>query len=151
MLFRSEEEYIEFLRATPVFEEMLIRSGIILVKYWFSVSPEEQDKRFKERMKNPLKRWKLSPMDLASRAKWDDYSRAKDDMFKWTDTPVSPWYVVDAEDQKVARLNCIKHFLTLIEYEDLQPPEVELPPRPPVGEIPRLPLARQNLVPHWYG
>jgi polyphosphate kinase 2 len=151
MGFCTEEEYIEFLRATPVFEEMLIRSGIILVKYWFSVSPEEQDKRFKERMKNPLKRWKLSPMDLASRAKWDDYSRAKDDMFKWTDTPVSPWYVVDAEDQKVARLNCIKQFLTLIEYEDLQPPEVELPPRPPVGEIPRLPLARQNLVPHWYG
>ena len=151
MGFCTEDEYIEFLRATPVFEEMLIRSGIILVKYWFSVSPEEQDRRFKDRMENPLKRWKLSPMDLASRAKWDDYSQAKDDMFKWTDTSISPWYVVDAEDQKVARLNCIKHFLTLIEYQDTQPPEVELPPRPPVGQIARLPLARQNLVPHWYG
>lgn len=150
MGFCTEEEYIEFLRAAPLFEEMLIRSGIILVKYWFSVSPEEQDKRFKERMKNPLKRWKLSPMDIAGRTRWNDYSRAKDDMFKWTDTAVSPWYVVDAEDQKVARLNCITHFLTLVDYEDLEAPVIEMPARPDIGEIDRLPLSRQNLVPHWF-
>ena len=150
MGFCTKDEYDEFLRAAPLFEEMLVRSGIILVKYWFSVSPEEQDKRFTERMGNPLKRWKLSPMDIESRAKWDDYSRAKDDMFRRTDTARCPWYVVDSEDQKVARLNCITHLLTLIDYEDMEAPQIDLPPRKGVGEIDRLPFSKQRLVPRWY-
>lgn len=150
MGFCTDDQYHEFLRAAPLFEDMLIRSGIILIKYWFSVSPEEQDKRFRERMKNPMKRWKLSPMDVASRTKWNDYSRAKDHMFKQTDTEESPWYVVDSEDQKSARLNCITHLLSLIEYDDVEPEEIDLPPRPPLHPIDRLSLSKQNLVPRWF-
>jgi polyphosphate kinase len=129
MDFCSEEEYHEFLRACPLFEEILIRSGIILIKYWFSVSDEEQEKRFQERMRNPIKRWKLSPMDIESRRHWVDYSRAKDEMFAHTDTKISPWYVVNADSKKRARLNCIAHLLSEVPYHDMTPVEVELPPR----------------------
>jgi polyphosphate kinase 2 (PPK2 family) len=107
MGFCSDDEYREFLRACPEFERMLIRSGITLIKYWFSVSDEEQEKRFKERINTPIKRWKFSPMDLQSRSRWVEYSRAKDDMFTYTDTEDCPWFVVDADDKRRARLNCI--------------------------------------------
>jgi polyphosphate kinase 2 len=131
MGFCNEEEYREFLRACPLFEEMLIRSGIHLVKYWFSVSDEEQEKRFLERMRNPIKRWKLSPMDLEARSRWVDYSRAKDEMLKYTDTRLAPWHIVDADDKKRARLNCIAHLLRQVPYKDLEPLEYDLPPRQP--------------------
>ena len=129
MGFCTEDEYREFLRSCPEFEKMLIRSGIILIKYWFSVSDEEQEKRFRDRIDDPTKRWKLSPMDLASRSRWVEYSRAKDEMFSYTDTKQSPWYVVNADDKKRARLNCISHLLSLIPYQDLTPEPLQLPPR----------------------
>ena len=129
MGFCTEEEYREFLHSCPLFEEMLIRSGIFLIKYWFSVSDEEQEKRFQERMRNPIKRWKLSPMDIQSRRHWVDYSRAKDEMFAHTDTRKSPWYVVDADSKKRARLNCIAHLLRQVPYHDMTPVEIDLPPR----------------------
>jgi polyphosphate kinase 2 len=129
MGFCSEAEYEEFLRAGPLFEEMLIRSGIHLVKYWFSVSDEVQEKRFLERMRNPIKRWKLSPMDIEARRRWVEYSRAKDTMFEHTDTALSPWYDIDSDDKKRARLNCITHLLQRIPYKDLAPVEFTLPPR----------------------
>jgi polyphosphate kinase 2 len=159
MGFCTEEEYQEFLRACPEFEHMLIRDGIILIKYWFSVSLEEQERRFQERMDDPVKRWKLSPMDLESRAKWFEYSRAKDEMFAHTDIPQAPWYVVNAEVQKQARLNCIAHLLQQIHYEDLTArPKTELPPRPKVkakakakAEYARTPFEEQNHVPELYG
>jgi len=159
MGFCTEEEYQEFLRACPEFEHMLIRDGIILIKYWFSVSLEEQERRFQERMDDPVKRWKLSPMDLESRAKWFEYSRAKDEMFAHTDIPQAPWYVVNAEVQKQARLNCIAHLLQQIPYEDLtERPKTELPPRPKVkaktkakAEYARTPFEEQNHVPELYG
>jgi polyphosphate kinase 2 len=130
MGFCSEEDYLEFLRSCPEFERMLLRSGIILLKYWFSVSRGEQERRFQDRMSDPKKRWKLSDMDLESRLKWEDYSKAKDDMFAYTDIKQAPWYVVPADDKRRARLNCIAHLLDQIPYEDLTRPEVELPPRP---------------------
>ncbi len=129
MGFCTGEEHAEFLRAAPLFEEMLIRSGIILVKYWFSVSDEEQEKRFQERIKNPIKRWKLSPMDVESRGHWVDYSRAKDEMFAATDTELSPWHVVDADNKKRARLNCITHLLAQVPYGDIEPVRIKLTPR----------------------
>jgi len=129
MGFCTEEEYRDFLRACPVFEKMLIRSGIILIKYWFSVNDEEQERRFQERMNNPIKRWKLSPMDIESRRYWVDYSRAKDEMFAHTDTKKSPWFVVNADNKKRARLNCIAHLLRQISYHDMTPLQFELPPR----------------------
>lgn len=129
MGFCTEDEYQEFLRSCPEFERMLIRSGIILVKYWFSVSDEEQERRFQGRIRHPDKRWKLSPMDLESRRRWVDYSRAKDDMFQFTDTKWSPWWVVDAEDKKRARLNCISHLLAQIPYQDITSAPLQLPPR----------------------
>jgi polyphosphate kinase 2 len=131
MGFCTEEEYREFLRACPVFEEMLVRSGIHLIKYWFSVSDEEQEKRFAERMRNPIKRWKLSPMDIESRKHWVEYSEAKDVMLKHTDRKKTPWFIVDADQKKRARLNCIAHLLRQIPYKDLTPIESELPPRQP--------------------
>jgi polyphosphate kinase 2 len=131
MGFCSEEEYGEFLRACPLFEEMLVRSGIYLVKYWFSVNDEEQERRFQERIRNPIKRWKLSPMDLESRRHWVEYSQAKDEMFAHTDRKRAPWYVVNADDKKRARLNCIAHLLTQIPYRDMRPVEIEVPPRQP--------------------
>ena len=129
MGFCSQAEYEEFLVSCPIFEDMLIRSGIILIKYWFSVSDEIQEERFLERMRNPSKRWKLSPMDLQSRERWVDYSKAKDVMLTHTDTSRSPWYMVDADNKKQARLNCIAHLLHQIPYKDLHPVEIDLPPR----------------------
>ncbi len=150
MGFCDDDEYREFLRACPLFEEMLIRSGIVLVKYWFSVSDEEQEKRFQQRIENPIKRWKLSPMDLKSREKWVEYSRAKDVMQQYTDTELSPWYVVDADNKKRARLNCISHLLRQIPYEEIPRPKVTLPPRPDDGGYVRPPRAAQRWVPEVY-
>jgi len=129
MGFCTPEEYEEFLASCPIFEDMLLRSGIILLKYWFSVSDEEQERRFHERMRNPIKRWKLSPMDLKSRELWVEYSKAKDAMLEHTDTKTSPWYMIDADNKKKARLNCIAHILHQIPYKDLRPVELDLPPR----------------------
>ena len=149
MGFCTEREYEEFMQSCPEFERMLVRSGIILIKYWFSVSDEEQERRFQGRMHAPTKRWKLSPMDLESRARWVSYSRAKDEMFRYTDIKVAPWYVVQADDKRRARLNCIAHLLSLIDYEDLTPPPIELPPRAEDAYV-RLPLEEQTFVPQVY-
>lgn len=128
MGFCSEREYWDFLRQCPMFERMLIQSGTTLIKYWFSISAEEQERRFRRRIKDPTRRWKISPMDLESRTHWVDYSRAKDQMFLHTDLPDSPWWVVEANDKRRARLNCIHHLLSQISYEIIQPAEVTLPP-----------------------
>jgi polyphosphate kinase 2 len=146
MGFCTDGEYQEFLRSVPEFENMLIRSGIVLVKYWFSVSDDEQERRFLERINNPRKRWKLSPMDLESRARWIDYSRAKDVMFQYTDTEISPWWVVQADEKERARLNCISHLLSVIPYQDLTSAPLELPERQQ-GEYVRPPESTQRLVP----
>ena len=151
MGFCSDDEYREFLRTCPEFERMLIRSGIILIKYWFSVSAEEQERRFRIRNTDPSRRWKLSPMDLESRAKWVEYSRAKDAMFMYTDTDKAPWYVVDATIKRHARLNCITHLLSLIDYEDLSPEPVELPPRQVDPGYKRPPITSQKWVPAVFG
>jgi len=150
MGFCTEEDYREFLRACPLFEEMLIRSGIILIKYWFSVNDEEQERRFQERMRNPIKRWKLSPMDIQSRRHWVDYSRAKDEMFAYTDTRKSPWYVVNADSKKRARLNCIAHLLRQVAYHDMVPMEVGLPPRQSDTGYQRPKMSSQRFVPEIY-
>jgi polyphosphate kinase 2 len=147
MGFCTEEEYREFLRSCPELERMLVRSGIILIKYWFSVSDAEQERRFQARIKDPTKRWKLSPMDLQSRSRWLDYSRAKDEMFAHTDIKQAPWYVVHADEKKRARLNCITHLLSLIPYEDLTPEQMELPPRQADTGYLRPPLTDQTFVP----
>ncbi|MBU1679550.1 MAG: polyphosphate kinase 2 [Bacteroidetes bacterium] len=147
MGFCSEDEYKEFLRSCPEYERMLVRSGIILIKYWFSVSDDEQEKRFQQRIHDPQRRWKLSPMDLESRAKWEDYSRAKDEMFNYTDIKQAPWYVVDADDKKRARLNTITHLLKLIPYKDLTPEKIELPPRSKKKGYVRPPFTDQTFVP----
>lgn len=150
MNYCTEEEYREFLRSCPEFERMLVRSGIILIKYWFSVSDEEQEKRFKARIEDPTKRWKLSPMDLASRTKWVDYSIAKDEMFKYTDIKQAPWYVVNSDDKKRAHLNCIRHLLSIIPYEDLTPEPIALPDRQEdIGYV-RPPITDQTFIPDFY-
>ena len=146
MGFCSDHEYQEFLRSAPEFEDMLIRSGIILIKYWFSVSDDEQERRFAARIRNPEKRWKLSPMDLESRQHWLDYSRAKDKMFQYTDTAGSPWWVVDADDKRRARLKCISHLLAQVPYEDVTSAPIALPPRQE-GEYLRPPFEEQSIVP----
>ncbi|WCE30272.1 polyphosphate kinase 2 [Vibrio sp. SCSIO 43137] len=146
MGFCSEEEYEEFLRSCPEFERMLIRSGIILIKYWFSVSDEEQEKRFMERINTPIKRWKFSPMDLESRSRWAEYSQAKDQMFNYTDTKQSPWWVVASDDKKRARLNCISHLLSCIDYQEVEHPKIELPEINKEGYI-RAPIEEQSHVP----
>ena len=150
MGFCTREEYQEFLRACPAFEEMLIRSGIILIKYWFSVNDEEQERRFQERMRNPIKRWKLSPMDIASRRHWVDYSKAKDAMFACTDTRLSPWNVVNADSKKQARLNCIAHLLRQIPYHDMTPVEIPLPTRQSNSGYKRPKMSSQTFVPEVY-
>ncbi|MEI6564065.1 MAG: polyphosphate kinase 2 [bacterium] len=150
MGYCTDEEYREFLRSCPEYECILMRSGIILIKYWFSVSDEEQEKRFQERIENPTKRWKLSPMDLTSRDKWEDYSRAKDEMFASTDTKLSPWYVVNADDKKRARLNCITHLLSLIPYKNLTPKPIKLPSRKKSSGYIRPPITDQTFVPEVY-
>lgn len=148
MGFCNHSEYVEFIRTCPEFEHMLQRSGIILIKYWFSVSDDEQERRFQERIDSPTKRWKLSPMDLESRARWVDYSKAKDDMFAATDTTRSPWYVVEADDKKRARLNCINHLLHQIPYQDLTPKPIKLPKRQKAIDYERPPMTLQNIVPN---
>ncbi len=150
MGFCTEDEYWEFLRSCPNFERMLIRSGIILIKYWFSVSVEEQERRFQARINDPTKRWKLSPMDLKSRELWVEYSKAKDEMFAYTDTKNSPWWVVPSDDKKRARLNCIHHLLSMIPYEDLTPEPFELPERPDDKGYVRPPMDEQTFVPQIY-
>jgi polyphosphate kinase len=150
MGFCTEEEYQEFLRATPEFERMLLRSGITLIKYWFSVSDEEQERRFRSRIEDPTRRWKISPMDLESRAHWVDYSRAKDAMFEHTDIPESPWWVVEADDKRRARLNCITHLLSQFDYKDVRPGALELPPRQEDPGYVRPPLSGYTFVPEVY-
>ncbi len=150
MEFCTTDEYWDFLRSCPNFERMLIRSGIILIKYWFSVSEEEQEKRFKSRNEDPTKRWKISPMDLKSRELYVEYSKAKDEMFAYTDTKISPWFVVDADNKRKARLNCIHHLLSMIEYKDLTPDPFELPPRNDHKGYVRPPLDEITYVPEVY-
>jgi polyphosphate kinase len=140
---------MEFLHSCPEFERMLVRSGIILVKYWFSVSDEEQERRFQERMHDVTKRWKLSSMDLESRRRWVEYSRAKDEMFAHTDIKQAPWYVVNADKKKCARLNVIRHLLSLVPYEDLTPEPVKLPSLEKSKYI-RPPIHDQNFIPLIY-
>ena len=150
MGFCTEHQYEEFMRTCPDFERMLVRSGIILLKYWFSVSDEEQEKRFKDRTTNPAKRWKFSEMDLESWDKWQDYSKAKDNMFKYTDTKQAPWYMVEADDKKKARLNCISHILDSVDYKDLIPDPIELPPRSREESYIRPPITDFSFVPEKY-
>lgn len=150
MGFCSDEEYSEFMRTCPEFERMLVRSGIMVIKYWFSVSDEEQERRFKGRIHDRTKRWKLSPMDLESRKRWAEYSKAKDAMFVHTDIKQAPWYVVEADVKKRARLNCINHLLHLIEYEDLTPDPIKLPPRQEAVGYVRPPMSDQTFVPDKY-
>jgi polyphosphate kinase 2 len=150
MGFCTDAEYREFLYACPRFEAMLARSGIHLIKYWFSVNDEEQEARFIERMRNPIKRWKLSPMDLESRKRWVEYSKAKDVMLEHTDKKLTPWYIIDADDKKRARLNCISHLLHQIPYKDLTPIELELPPRQPNDGYTRPAKSSQHWVDQGY-
>ena len=150
MGFCTEDEYREFLRSCPEFERMLVRSGIILIKYWFSVSDEEQERRFQARIDDTTKRWKLSPMDIESRARWVEFSKAKDIMFDHTDIKQAPWYVVNAEDKKRARLNCISHLLSMIDYEDYTLGPIDLPPRQIDEAYIRPPLSEQTFVPEPY-
>lgn len=147
MGFCTNDEYDEFLRSCPEFERMLVRSGIIVLKYWFSVSDEEQEKRFKNRISNPLKRWKFSPMDLESRSRWLEYSKAKDQMFAHTDTKQAPWFVVNSDDKQRARLNCISHILSKIPHEKMDISTVELPPLPDYKAYVRPPMDYQTFVP----
>ena len=151
MGFCSDHEYQDFLRTCPEFERMLVRSRIKLIKYWFSVSDEEQERRFRIRNTDPARRWKLSPMDLESRTRWVEYSRAKDAMFMYTDTEKAPWYVVDANIKRHARLNCIHHLLSLFPYEDLTPEPIVLPPRQQDTGYKRPPIDSQKWVPAIYG
>lgn len=150
MDFCSDSEYREFLRSCPEFERMLVRSGIILLKYWFSVSDDEQERRFQKRAHDPTKHWKLSPMDLESRNRWIEYSKAKDQMFFYTDIPEAHWYVVDADDKKRARLNCLSHLLAAISFEDVMPAPMELPEREKHGDYQRPAIDTQTFVPTKY-
>ena len=150
MGYCTNDEYEEFLRSCPEFERMLIRSGTILIKYWFSVSDHEQEKRFQERIMDPTKRWKISPMDVESRDKWVEYSMAKDKMFSFTDTKQAPWYVVPADDKQRARLNTIEHLLSVIPYKDLTPKPFKLPPLKHDVAYVRPPVTDQTFVPEKY-
>ena len=150
MGFCTDEEYREFMRSCPEFERMLVRAGIQLIKYWFSVSDEEQERRFQSRLVDPTKQWKLSPMDLESRKRWVDYSKAKDVMFAHTDIKQAPWYVVSSDVKKHARLNCINHLLSLIPYEDLTPEPIKLEARPAQSGYVRPPIDDQTFVPEFH-
>lgn len=150
MGFLTQEQVDEFLRTCPSFENMIIGSGIRLIKFWFSVSSEEQDRRFQERFNEPMKRWKISPMDVKSRDRWEEYSKAKDEMFAATDTEESPWWVVEADDKRRARLNCIRHLLKLIPYEKIPHEALEFPPRPAAKGYVRPPKGKQHYVPEKY-
>jgi polyphosphate kinase 2 len=147
MGFCSKEEYGRFLHQCPLLERMLVEDGILLRKYWFSVSDEEQQHRFRSRLEDPMRRWKLSPMDLESISRWEDYSRSKDEMFVHTDIPEAPWYVVESDDKRSARINMIAHFLSTIPYQDVQRVPLDLPPRPPSKGYIRMPKGMQAYVP----
>ncbi len=147
MEFCTDEEYERFLRQAPLFEQMLIEDGILLRKYWFSVSDVEQEARFRARAKDPMKRWKLSPMDPESLLRWEDYSRAKDEMMAHTDIEMSPWWVVESEDKKTARINVIAHLLDSISYHDVKQPTIVIPKRPERQEAERPPKSTQRFVP----
>jgi polyphosphate kinase len=150
MGFCTDEQYQEFMQTCPEFERMLVRSGIILLKYWFSVSDDEQERRFQSRTTDPARRWKLSPMDLESRDRWVEYSQAKDVMFSHTNIPEAPWFTVEADDKKRARLNCISHFISKVPYVDMTPDPLELPPRKPAHDYVRPPRNEQFFVPQVY-
>jgi len=151
MQFCTDDEYWEFLHSCPEFERLLVRSKIILLKYWLSVSDEEQEKRFQERAKDPTKGWKLSPMDLLSREKWVEYSKAKDIMLEFTDIPEAHWYQINSDDKRSAHLNCIRHVLSQIPHDDAIPESVALPPRPPADQhYRRPPRAAHFIVPDYY-
>jgi polyphosphate kinase len=151
MGFCTAAQYQEFMETCPEFERMLVKSGIVLLKYWFSVSDEEQERRFQSRTTDPARRWKLSPMDLESRDRWVEYSQAKDATFAHTNIPEAPWFTVEANDKKRARLNCISHFLSKIPYVDMTPEPLELPPRKTAPhDYVRPPLNEQFFVPHIY-
>ena len=147
MGFCTDEEHALFLRQAPVFERMLCEDGIILIKYWFSVSDEEQEKRFRARLEDPLKQWKLSPMDLEAQARWVEYSRAKDEMFEYTDLPDSPWNVVESDQKRNARINCISHLLQCVPYERGPGPDMELPERQSDEDYERPPRETNRYVP----
>jgi polyphosphate kinase 2 len=151
MGFCTEAQVQEFYQSCPEFERMLVRSGITLLKYWFSVSDEEQEARFRSRLKDPARRWKLSPMDLESRDRWVDFSRAKDAMFAHTNIPEAPWFSVESDDKRRARLNCIRHILSKVPYEDMTPKALKLPPRRTQGDYQRPPRNEQFFVPNHYG
>ena len=151
MGFCTPAQVEEFYQSCPEFERMLVRSGITLIKYWFSVSDEEQEARFRSRLKDPARRWKLSPMDLESRDRWVEFSKAKDAMFAHTNIPEAPWFTVDANDKRRARLNCIRHILSKVPYEDMTPKPIKLPPRRSQGEYQRPPINEQFFVPDSYG
>ncbi|MES2974558.1 MAG: polyphosphate kinase 2 [Pseudomonadota bacterium] len=150
MGFCTDEQYEEFFRSVPEFEKMLVRSGIQLVKYWFSISDEEQNLRFMSRIKDPLKQWKLSPMDLESRRRWELYTRAKEVMLERTHTQQSPWWVVQADDKKRARLNCIRHLLDQVPYTEVAHNEITLPERERHDDYARRPVPQEILVPEYY-
>jgi polyphosphate kinase len=150
MGFCTNEEYEEFFRSVPEFEKMLVRSGIQLIKYWFSISDEEQSARFLSRIHDPLKQWKLSPMDLESRRRWEDYTKVKEVMLERTHIPEAPWWIVQANDKKKARLNCIAHLLSQIEYQEVPHPPIDLPPREHHNDYVRHPAPTEMLVPAIY-
>ena len=147
MGFCTSEEYMRFLHQCPIFERLLVEDGILLRKYWFSVSDAEQERRFRSRFEDPMRRWKLSPMDLESITRWEDYSRAKDEKFVHTDIPEAPWYVVESDDKRTARINMIAHLLSTIPYHDVQPPPLDLPARPRSKGYQRTPREMQTRVP----
>ncbi|MGA5702452.1 polyphosphate kinase 2 [Peterkaempfera bronchialis] len=147
MGFCTKEEYWRFLQQCPVFERMLVEDGILLRKYWFSVSDAVQEERFRSRLEDPMRRWKLSAMDLESLTRWESYSRAKDEMFARTDIPESPWYVVESDDKRRARINMIAHLLSTVPYREVERPPLELPPRPPATGYERPPRDLQTYVP----
>ena len=147
MGFCTKEEYSRFMHQCPIFERLLVEDGILLRKYWFSVSDEEQQRRFKSRLEDPMRRWKLSPMDLESITRWEDYSRAKDEMFVHTDIPEAPWHVVESEDKRRSRINMIAHLLSTIPYHDVKLPGLKLPARPPSRGYVRAPRDMQAYVP----
>jgi polyphosphate kinase len=150
MKFCTAQQLQEFEHSCPEFERMLVRSGILLLKYWFSVSDEEQEVRFQSRIDDPTRRWKLSPMDLESRDRWVEFSQAKDEMFAHTNIPEAPWFTVEADDKRRARLNCIRHLLSKVPYEDMTPPALKLPPRRSGKHYVRPPINEQFFVPNGY-
>jgi polyphosphate kinase 2 len=151
MGYCTDEQYWDFLTACPLFERILVNSGLKLIKYWLSVSDEEQERRFRGRAQDPTRRWKLSPIDIESRSKWVEFSKAKDMMFEHTDTPEARWYQIESDDKRRARLNCMRHLLTMIPYEDVTPPPIDLPPRPPADDrYVRPPRQSHIIVPDYY-